>query len=267
MTHEPAGPPGPLPSLPPVEEPQEPQDGMPHPAEEPPALAPYGRWPVILGLLLGVVILSSLLALPILLIFALGSQGAVLENPFTLFMVILIEDAVFLGVIYFVFIYRGVTSWKDMGLGGISRRALGQGLLWGVSFVAVSTLLELLLAALGVDQTQAAQFPIGRAGGVAGVVAIWIAGVIFAPFTEEVFFRGYVFRALSLRKGWVKGVVYSSLVFGAVHLNLAAFLPITVGAAMLALGYRRSGDLWVPIIGHAFNNAVAFTLLTISLYA
>lgn len=229
-------------------------------------LSRYGSWPVVLGLLLGVVLLSSLLALPLLMIISLSTSGPALENPFTLFLIILVEDAVFLGVVYFVLIYRGVTSWKDMGLGRLRRRSLGQGLLWGLAFVAVSAVIEVLLSALGVEQTQAGQFPLGRAGGVAGVVAMWVAGVVFAPFTEEIFFRGFVFRALAARKGLVKGVVYSSLLFGAVHLNLAAFLPITVGAVMLALGYRRSGDLWVPIIGHAVNNGVAFLLLTLSLY-
>jgi membrane protease YdiL (CAAX protease family) len=85
---------------------------------------------------------------------------------------------------------------------------------------------------------------------------------VLAPLAEEIFFRGYVFRAMSARKGYARGLVYSSMLFGLVHFNLAAFLPLTVGAVLLAVSYRRSGSLWTPIVAHALNNAFAFTLLT-----
>ena len=95
-------------------------------------------------------------------------------------------------------------------------------------------------------------------------MAIWIAGIILAPFTEEIFFRGFLFRAIAMRKGLLRGIVYSSVIFGIVHLNLPALLPITAGAALLAIAYHRSDNLWVPIIAHALNNLFAFLLLTLA---
>ena len=94
-----------------------------------------------------------------------------------------------------------------------------------------------------------------------------MAGVAFAPFAEEVFFRGYVYRAMSERKGVLRGVVYSSLLFGAIHWNLGAFLPITAGAVLLALSFRRTGHLLTPIVAHALNNAFAFALLLVTVSA
>lgn len=231
-----------------------------------PTLARYGSWPWVISLLLLVVLLSTVLSLPIMfaLVLQTGDPAAILDNPFALFVIIALEDAVFVGVVYFLLVRRQVTTWRDMGFARLPRlRSLGLGLAWGLAFIAVSSALELLLRLMGVQQTQASQFPIGQ-GGVAGTVAIWIAGIVLAPVTEEIFFRGFMFRAIAMRKGFVKGVVYSSVVFGLVHLNLPAFLPISAGAALLAVGYHRSGDLWVPIIAHALNNLFAFLLLTLS---
>lgn len=231
---------------------------------DPTGLARYGSWLWVISLLLLVVLLSSVLSLPIMfaLVLQTGDPTAILENPFVLFVIIALEDAVFIGVVYFLLVRRGLTSWRDMGLRGApTLRSLRLGVLWGVLFVAASSATELLLRLFGVEQTQASQFPLGQ-GGVAGTIAIWVAGIVLAPITEEIFFRGFIFRAMALRKGYVRGVVYSSLVFGLVHLNVAAFLPISLGAALLAVGYKRSDDLWVPIIAHSLNNLAAFLLLT-----
>lgn len=244
--------------------PSGPVSGAPSPHGGLHEFARYGSWLWVISLLVLVVMLSTALSLPIIVALALhtGDPAAVLTNPFVLFVIIALEDAAFVGVVYFLLVRRKITSWRDMGLRGApTLRSLGLGGLWGTLFVIASSAVELLMRLFGVEQTQAAQFPLGQ-GGIAGTVAIWVAGIILAPITEEIFFRGFIFRAMALRKGYVKGVVYSSLVFGLVHLNLEAFLPISIGAAILAVGYKRSGDLWVPIIAHALNNFVAFLLLT-----
>ncbi len=131
------------------------------------SLAHYGSWPWVISLLLLVIFLSTVVSLPI--VFALmlqtGDPQAIFNNPFFLFVVVLLEDAVFIGVVYVLLVRRRVTSWREMGLRGLpSLRSVGLGLLWGIAFIAVSATIELLLRLVGVQQTQAAQFPIGRGG-------------------------------------------------------------------------------------------------------
>lgn len=236
----------------------------------PPELARFGSWPRVIGMLALVLLLSAVLSLPVIGIMSFSISGPLLSNPFTFFLLVIVEDVVFLGLIYFVLVYRGITSWKEMGLGRPTRRAVGQGLLWGAGFVAVSYALEALLTLLRAPGSQVSQLPLDEGSGVAGLVVIWISAVILAPFAEEVFFRGYLFRAMAMRKGLLKGLIYSSVIFGAMHIfgytvNLAPFLPIAVGSVLLALGYRRSGNLWVPMTAHAVNNFVAALALTIQL--
>ena len=215
-------------------------------------------------LLLGVaVFLSAFVSVPVvraLVAPGAGSADQLAQEPLAFFVFIALEDLAFLLVVYVALFRSGVSSLRDMGLSRPSLGSLGRGLGWGVLFLLTAGALTVLLAAFGIQQDQAQQFPVEDAGR-AGRFAVAFAGVVLAPFAEEVFFRGYVFRAMAARKGLARGLIYSSVLFGLIHLNLAAFLPISVGAVLLALAYHRSGDLWTAIVAHSVNNLFAFLVL------
>lgn len=101
-------------------------------------------------------------------------------------------------------------------------------------------------------------------GGVALAVAAVIA-VVVAPLTEELVFRGVLFRSLADRFGVGAGVVLSAAVFSLVHLEVlwsqpAALAGLFVIGAVLAAGYHRTGSVLVPVVGHAVFNAVSLSL-------
>ena len=53
----------------------------------------------------------------------------------------------------------------------------------------------------------------------------------------------------------------SAVLFGLMHFNLAG-LPLYVAIGMiLAEVYRRSGSLWVSVIGHVLNNGLGVALM------
>ena len=225
-------------------------------------LARVGSWPVVVAAVLVTQVLGAVLAVPLLALFPGGLSQGVLSSPYALFLLVLIGDLGFAGIVWLLLVRPGLSSLQDMGL--VGRGALPaalRGLLWGMLFILASGAIQLLLTLFGVTSDQASQFPLQQSGTV-GRLAIWVAGVVLAPIAEEIFFRGYVFRAMSARKGYARGLVYSSALFGLLHFNLAAFLPLAVGAMLLALSYRRTGSLWTPIVAHALNNAFAFAALT-----
>jgi len=193
-----------------------------------------------------------------------GFGARSLGDPRVVALAILATDAALLAGVYLVVIRRGVAGWRDLGLRASgTRRPVVVGLGYGLLFVLASGSISLLLAAFGVQQDQAALFPLTDAGPWARA-ALVTAGVVFAPVAEEVFFRGFVFQAMAARKGLVRGLIYSSILFAAVHGNVAAFLPLIAGSAVLAYSLHRTGTLWVPIFAHAFNNAFAFAALLLS---
>ena len=85
-----------------------------------------------------------------------------------------------------------------------------------------------------------------------------LAAVVFAPFGEEVFFRGLLqsmFRRY-LGRPWVAIVVTSTL-FSGVHFTDIKSLP-AIFALSVALGYNyeRTGRLYSPIVIHMLFNLV-----------
>lgn len=102
-------------------------------------------------------------------------------------------------------------------------------------------------------------------GGPLDLVAL-VLGVVFgAPIVEEIFYRGVVQRALVDRLGAVVGIGIASLLFGAVHLSLVNFFPLSVvGAGFGFLAYKY-GRLLPAIVAHmTFNLITVVALLSMA---
>lgn len=77
------------------------------------------------------------------------------------------------------------------------------------------------------------------------------------PMSEELFFRGFIFRGLMPRVGpWV-AIAASAAVFSAFHLSIGVLIPIFITGLLLAWLYWRTGSLWAAIGAHAGQNALA----------
>ena len=84
-----------------------------------------------------------------------------------------------------------------------------------------------------------------------------VLAVVIAPLWEEVVFRGYLYPVLKKYGGMWTGALCSSLLFAAVHNNLAALLPLFLLALMMVWLYELTGSIWTPIAIHACFNALA----------
>jgi membrane protease YdiL (CAAX protease family) len=148
----------------------------------------------------------------------------------------------------------------------------GTGLMWAIGLgVGIGTvLLTYAVNAVFVlsfgdgEAVEQEVLDIALSGGAATVLAILLA-VVLAPITEEIVFRGVLFRALTDRVGMWAAAALSSAVFAVIHFEVLFSQPLalvglfTVGMA-LAIAYHRTGSLLVPIVGHAVFNGVSVGL-------
>lgn len=85
---------------------------------------------------------------------------------------------------------------------------------------------------------------------------------LFPAVLEEMLFRGSVQNLLSR---WLKqpivAIVITSIVFSAVHGSYQGFLSRFALSVVLGWMYYKTGNIWLNIIGHFFNNAAAVTAL------
>lgn len=95
-------------------------------------------------------------------------------------------------------------------------------------------------------------------------VGLLLVACVMAPLTEELIFRGILYRFLRQRFGRAPGLLASAVFFGTLHANWASFAPLCVLGVIFALAYEKTGDLRVPIVAHGLFNLLnaAFIVAT-----
>ena len=137
----------------------------------------------------------------------------------------------------------------ELPLDGAAREtAIGLG--YGL---ALFTLIVAVAALLGVYRFEGY-------GGTSGLLPALIANALFPAVSEEILFRGIVFRWIERFAGTWAGLIVSSALFGVAHMfNPAATWTSTIFIAVeagLLLGgaYMLTRNLWLPIGLHAAWN-------------
>ena len=132
---------------------------------------------------------------------------------------------------------------------GFNPSVLLMGVLWLMSSqVVLEPLLELLPADDG--------HGIGR-----GMWAAFTA-IVSAPILEELLCRGVLFEVLNKRWGVKVSIFVSALFFGLLHFSPANAIVAVFAGLIFGVLYVRTSSLYVTIIIHAINNALAFALIS-----
>ena len=96
------------------------------------------------------------------------------------------------------------------------------------------------------------------------IVSVIMIAFLPAVF-EETLFRGGLQNLLSR---WFKmpilAITITAIIFSAIHGSYLGFLSRFALGFVLGWMYYRTGNIWLNIIGHFFNNAFAITVLYIS---
>lgn len=98
-------------------------------------------------------------------------------------------------------------------------------------------------------------------GGFA-VVAVAFAVIVVAPTCEELFFRGFFYRALRTRLGIAAAAIVDGAVFGVIHYGGHDTLPVlpilAVLGAIFCLVYERTGTIFSTIGMHSVVNTISY---------
>ena len=157
---------------------------------------------------------------------------------------------------------RHRTSVTTLGLGlppssDLPRLALQIGLFLGGSLL-FSLAYAGVLSLLGLDEISNQTEEIALEG--PAIVASVIVFVVWAPFVEEVFFRGFVLPGLVGWMGLACAAVVSSVLFALVHGDPRVMIPVFVIGMLLAWLYRKNGSLWSCFGAHAIWNGAVFAI-------
>lgn len=89
---------------------------------------------------------------------------------------------------------------------------------------------------------------------------------VLVPICEEYVFRGLFFRRLEKGSSFVYAMIYSSAVFGLLHVNLVQMIYGFVLGLMLAYVYEKYGSLKAPAAAHMSMNLLSVLATKYGLY-
>ena len=83
-----------------------------------------------------------------------------------------------------------------------------------------------------------------------------LIAVVWGPFTEEVFFRGFLVAGLVSVLGESKAAAVGALVFAAAHVLLSTLIPIFFLGLILSWLFIRTRSVWPPFVAHSIWNLI-----------
>jgi membrane protease YdiL (CAAX protease family) len=144
---------------------------------------------------------------------------------------------------------------------GLVRTPIGKafGAMLGVwlGFIGFSLVWKL---AIGLDDPQTLPDQLGIEGSDVNLVLVVVIITVLAPVSEELLFRGYIFRALRNWRGFLPAALVTGVLFGAVHIGSSPIgyaLPLAAFGFGLCALYQWTGSLYPCIALHALNNGFA----------
>lgn len=118
-----------------------------------------------------------------------------------------------------------------------------------------------LVPAIALDEDERAQLTeLTRMDSPLRAIAVPIAIVLIAPLSEELLFRGLFLPATRARLGTIGALLFSSVLFGALHLQPAAAIVAAIAGLVLGAIAIRTRSVLAAIALHAGVNAAPLLL-------
>ena len=177
-----------------------------------------------------------------------------------------VAQVVVLGLIHFFLKSHGM-SWPDL-LGLRHPRLLGTilfALVMAVVAAVVMTtinnlIIELITLAHKPPENQISVQVLEKSTEPAQRIVFALAALVMAPLVEEILFRGILYPLLK-HHGYPRLALWgTSLLFAAVHIHFATFIPLFVFGVILVWIYERTDTLLAPILTHASFNTINFLI-------
>jgi membrane protease YdiL (CAAX protease family) len=78
--------------------------------------------------------------------------------------------------------------------------------------------------------------------------------VVWVPFVEELFFRGFLLTSWVAKYGQAKSILLVSLVFMFVHSHPGLYFPVFMSSVLISYLFIKTKSLWPAFVSHASLN-------------
>jgi membrane protease YdiL (CAAX protease family) len=197
-------------------------------------------------------------------LFAGRGLAQIISDPMTLFVAgALLQFLIITGLVLLFTLYINQARAADLGIKKPSgQQLLVYGVLGGAVLMVLMMLLGIPIALLQPEvQPQLFEQMLRGAGQDSSFLILLFLGVVTAPISEELFYRGMIYPFFRGYLGPSWAAILAGLVFGLAHWDLWRTIPLAVGGALLCVLYQRTGNLWVTIVAHGTWNGLMSLLV------
>ena len=100
-----------------------------------------------------------------------------------------------------------------------------------------------------------------KQGNYSDIVYISVMACIFAPLTEEIIFRGMLYRFFKKKIGVFWGCLASSALFSLIHFNILSIVVLFVFSCSLTYVYESQNTIIAPMVSHSLFNILMIVLI------
>ncbi len=143
---------------------------------------------------------------------------------------------------------------RKYSLGEIGKYGLISSAVLFFSTMVISTLIFAMFPVQGEPQDILNIF--GEAGNKWEMVAVFISAAVLAPISEELYFRGFLYKALRNKYSEGVGIAIASVIFASVHFDLYRFVPFFTAGIILNHIYEKYENILIPMIAHSVWNGI-----------
>lgn len=175
-----------------------------------------------------------------------------------------LQFAILFFPLWFFVISKYSADPSDFGFHKVKiHKVIGWTVLAYIAYFVIATLLALIFQLYGVEvpgyEAQESYVPFFGQDILGLVVAFTFISFV-APVIEEVFFRGFIYRVFT--KTWPvwMGSLLTAALFAVIHFQPESFFPLMFLGLILNFLYQKTNSIWTPIVFHAVNNTLAFSV-------
>ena len=166
--------------------------------------------------------------------------------------------------VYFIALRPKKLSWNEVGIKRFAAKDWKTIIVFTIIFMVGAVIIMVLTSFLGNSWENSKTETMQQNLTFFPILVAFVSAAIISPIYEEVFYRGFVYRWLRTRTGFMGAILISSLIFTIVHIPTYNAMPVNFfGGIIFALAYERTNSIWPAVIIHGLSNGI-MVLLTIT---
>ncbi|ETT86459.1 type II CAAX endopeptidase family protein [Viridibacillus sp. FSL R5-0477] len=166
--------------------------------------------------------------------------------------------------VYFIALRPKKLSWSEVGIKRFAVKDWKIIVIFSVILMVGAVIIVVLTSFIGNSWENSKTEAIQQNVTFVTVLIAFISAAVISPIYEEIFYRGFLYRWLRTRIGFIGAILLSSTIFTIVHIPTYNVMPVNFFSGIIfALAYERTNSIWPSVIIHGLTNGIMVLLTSL----